>query len=166
MAMDVLQYLAQEFSFSFTEAIKGMGKVNWPGRFQILENGSVIDGAHNPQAAKALIEALAENFPGEKFSILFASFANKDAENTLKLLAPVAEEFIFVEVGTSRKTCHPDKLKEIVRQFTDIPVEKVDTPLTGLKLPHKAKLLITGSLYLVGDVIKEYIPESDILNVF
>ena len=166
LAKNVLQYLSQQFSFSFNKAAEGISKVKWPGRFQILDNGSVIDGAHNPQATEALIASLQSKFPDEKFTILFASFADKDVENSLKLLATVAEEFIFAEVETTRKTCHPDKLEKIIRKFTDIPVRKVADSNSGLKLPRQARLLVTGSLYLVGEVLKESIPGSEILDVY
>jgi dihydrofolate synthase / folylpolyglutamate synthase len=197
LARDVLMHLSEQFSFSFEEAISGMSKVKWPGRFQMLVGGTnhnginnrniksenyaqntqkyipnknalvhIIDGAHNPQATKALVSALQEKFPEEKFTILFAAFADKDAENTLKLLAPLAEEFVFTDVKSTRKTCPPERLKKIIKESTNIPVKITDTPASGLKLPRKARLLVTGSLYLVGEVLKELVPESDILDVY
>lgn len=166
LATDVLHYLAERFSFSETQAVAGMQKVRWPGRFQITGDGSIIDGAHNPQAAESLVCLLKSTFPNEKFTVLFGAFADKDAGNTLKMLAPVAEEFIFAQVTTTRKTCSPDQLEKTVREFSDVPIRKVDTAKAGLKLPRQARLLITGSLYLVGEVIKEFVPESEILDLF
>lgn len=166
LAEDVLKYLSNNFSFSYKQARAGITKVRWPGRFQITQDGSIIDGAHNPQAAAALVSSLNINFPNEKFTILFAAFADKDAVNTLKMLAPVAEEFIFAKVTTTRKTCSPDQLEKAVREFSDIPIRKEDQSMTALKLPRKARLLVTGSLYLVGEVIKEFVPESEILDLW
>jgi dihydrofolate synthase/folylpolyglutamate synthase len=121
----------------------------WPARFQRLQNGPLtggkptwIDGAHNPAAAAALADILAESGP---MHIILGILANKDAKAMVAALAPHALSITFVPVADH---AHQDP-EELARQFGGRAAGSIETALTDLPDPR----LIAGSLYLAGEVL-------------
>ena len=135
----------------------------WPARFQILKDGSILDGGHNPQAIKNLLLSANEYFPGEKYSVIFGCLADKDSESVLSLLDKHAEEFIFVPIKGSRKSMTPEELEKICLKVSQKPIHKSASVKEALSCPHKKRFLITGSLYLAGQVLTEYFNEEDLI---
>lgn len=165
LAFRVLEYLAKCYNFNLDSAVSGLAHVKWPARFQILPDGSVLDGAHNPQAIRSLVSSLKEYFPGEKFSVIYGSLADKDVEANLRKLSKIAGEFIFVPIRSSRKSFSVDELAEILRRAAKVFLRKESSIHSVLLKPHKGRFLITGSLYLAGEVLREYYKERDVINI-
>ncbi len=164
LAFRALEFLSEKFGFDINKALPGFTKVRWPGRFQSLPGGSIMDGAHNPECAAALVEFLNEYFPGGKYTVIFASPENKDSLDILKILEPKATEFIFTPVKTARKFREPEKLASMLKSFSNLPCRCVSSVEAGIaSIP--GKLLITGSLYLAGEALKHYFPEEEILDI-
>jgi dihydrofolate synthase/folylpolyglutamate synthase len=131
---------------TFTEAI---AKTKWPARFQQLRDGPLtqgratwVDGAHNPSAAAALADALAERGP---MHIILGILANKDADAIVGALAPHALSLTFVQVPDHE---HHDP-EELARRFGGRAEASVEEALADLPEPR----LIAGSLYLAGEVL-------------
>jgi dihydrofolate synthase/folylpolyglutamate synthase len=131
---------------TFLAAIKD---TRWPARFQRLQNGPLtggkptwIDGAHNPAAAAALADILAESGP---MHIILGILANKDAKAMVAALAPHALSITFVPVADH---AHQDP-EELARQFGGRAAGSIETALADLPDPR----LIAGSLYLAGEVL-------------
>ena len=59
---------------------RGLAAVTWPGRFQIVAREPIVilDGAHNPDGARALARSLAEYFPGQAVTLVIGISADKD----------------------------------------------------------------------------------------
>ena len=133
LAFRVLETLAKKYSFDLAAALPGFSRVRWPGRFQTLPDGSVIDGAHNPECAAALAEFLDEYFPGEKYAVLFANPENKDSLEILRILEPKAAEFIFTPVETARKFREPEALAAMLQSFSNLPCRCVTSVEAGLQ---------------------------------
>ena len=165
LAFAILKRLAPEFHFSLEDAVKGLSSAKWPGRMQILPDGSIVDGAHNPDGAKVLSGFLDDAFPGEKFTFIFASFEDKDSADVLKELKDKAELFIFVPIQTSRKSVPPSELGRMLAEVSDIAYSTAGSLHEALKLSVKKRRLITGSLYLAGEALKELLPEKQILDI-
>ncbi len=76
--------------------VKGIQKVHWPARLQVLatpEEGGrllVIDGAHNPYSMERLVEALREHFPHERLILIFGALSGHSAAGMLRALAPMS----------------------------------------------------------------------------
>src|SRR5207237_7985229 len=56
---------------------RGLATVEWPGRFQCWDKRTVIDGAHNPSAAKVLAETWREIFGDESATMILTILSNK-----------------------------------------------------------------------------------------
>ena len=165
LAKKVIHYLAEKFNFNYNIAIKGIACVNWPARMQELDNGTIIDGAHNPQAAEALVESLECLYPARKYSIIFASLQEKESIKLLKILARIAEEFIFPEFHCSRGAMPAKELENIAKSVCNLKIRVAKDFSTAYRWSEK-HILITGSLYLAGVALKELVNEDDILNIY
>ncbi len=162
----ILQHLAAEFGFSLENALSGLAHVRWPARIQFTPDGSIIDGGHNPDGAAALMESLAEIFPGQKFAIVFGNFMDKDTEQILKIMSISAEEFIFVPLrGGDRKSWNGTELVAMLSKISDVPGRALSSIEEAIKFKVSARRLITGSLYLAGDALRLLCHEDEILDI-
>lgn len=68
----------------------GLATVRAPGRLEIVgtDPPRVLDGAHNPAAAAALARSLAEEFPGQRWNVVYGALRGHDFEATLAELDP------------------------------------------------------------------------------
>ena len=83
---------------------QGLAQVRWPGRFELLrrEPPFLLDGSHNAHGMRATVESLRARFPGEKFVFLVSIMADKDADEMLRLLLPLAKGFVTVTAPSPR----------------------------------------------------------------
>ncbi|MBQ4040131.1 MAG: bifunctional folylpolyglutamate synthase/dihydrofolate synthase [Oscillospiraceae bacterium] len=78
------------------EAIaKGVSQVKWPGRFEVLRRDPVfiLDGAHNPHGIKGAVESIKAHFGDKKLTFVIGVMADKDVENMIGMVVPLAKEF-------------------------------------------------------------------------
>ena len=82
----------------------GLEQVSWPGRFELLRHSPafVLDGSHNAHGMRATVQSLKDRFPGQKFVFLVSIMADKDVDEMLALLAPLAERFVTVTAHNPR----------------------------------------------------------------
>ena len=129
--------------------IEAAATAHWPARFQELDVGPLtrgaatwVDGAHNPAAAAALADILAERGP---MQLVLGILANKDADAIVAALAPHALSLTFVPVPDHP---HHDP-EELARRFGGSAAASVEVALEQLPAPR----LVAGSLYLAGEVL-------------
>lgn len=105
VALTVLEALRGRGWQISDEAIRcGLAKTSWPGRLELLldEPLFLLDGAHNPQGAQALADALAELMPGRKFLFLAGVLADKDRQHVFAPFLPMAVRFVTVTPDSPR----------------------------------------------------------------
>lgn len=136
---------------------RGLSRVDWPGRLEAVSDAPlvILDGAHNPEAARALREALAELCEGRRIHFLVGVSSDKDVEGIGQVLGSLA-------VGaTCTQSRHPRALDatELARRLMpfcpDVNVisDAADayTYLRNAISPDDV-LVVTGSLFLVGQL--------------
>ncbi len=91
------------WNISDEQVREGMRLTRWPARFEILQRDPVfiVDGGHNPHGIRATAESLERLFPGRKFTFVTGVMADKDVEEILGLITPLAARFFTV------KPCNP-----------------------------------------------------------
>ena len=82
---------------------EGLRNARCPGRFQIVGERFVLDGVDNPHAITNLAQNWRENFGDERADVIFGALADKDHQTMLKILEPIAREFLFVPVRNERR---------------------------------------------------------------
>ena len=155
LAFSVLRYLADLGGFDFAAAIDGLRRTSWQGRFDLYpEFGLVLDGAHNPEGIDVLAQTLHEVFPGKKFRFIFGAFSDKDTLDSLRLLAPLATEFVFVRPDSARPSKSAAELEsELARIAPGIPASDSELEHALESLDPAQPSVLCGSLHLCGDVL-------------
>ena len=105
LAITALRVLRQQGWNIPESAIRtGLEQVSWPGRFELLRHSPafVLDGSHNAHGMRATVQSLKDRFPGQKFVFLVSIMADKDVDEMLALLAPLAERFVTVTAHNPR----------------------------------------------------------------
>ena len=148
--------------------LKGFCNVVWPGRFQRVGR-FIIDGAHNPPAARALAAALRKYAPfaGSVPTLVAGFCGDKDVDETLRILAPLVKKGIAVRTNNPR-SLDPAELARKMESvgISAISCDSVQLALEKLgsvpKIPQKTgsvpkceavDVLICGSLFLAGEAL-------------
>ena len=163
----VLEYLAIEFDFSLSDALSGLKETFWPARCQLLPDGIILDGAHNSDGIKTLLESVHEFTPDKKVPIIFGGFKDKDTCACLEALESWAEYFVFLPLATEfRGSWSGEELADMLQKFSSKKVFIAKDPKDALELTRNDSLrLICGSLYLAGEFLTLLVPEQDVLNI-
>lgn len=144
---------------------QGTAQALWPGRLQQITRGPLveqwgrpfwIDGAHNAHASMALA-AWAARQP-QPVVMVCGLMARKDAAAFFAPLADVAAEIITVPIPGHSDAQHAAVLADQARGAGCRSHAAADmaAALTGLERYNSATLLVAGSLYLVGEILKNH----------
>lgn len=164
LAIDVAEALSHRDQFVLCDKNKALSKEIFPGRFDIRkreEKTIILDGAHNPQKMTALVESFMKLYPHEKCTVIFAAKEKKDYGAMLTLLAPITDQMIITQFGNSEQDYQSSSINvEILTKkarkigYADLIIaSKVEIALKKAQKQDNKKILVTGSLYLVGKII-------------
>jgi folylpolyglutamate synthase/dihydrofolate synthase len=138
----------------------GLSNVVWPGRFQRVGR-FIIDGAHNPPAARALAAALSKYAPfaGSVPTLIAGFCGDKDVDETLRILAPLVGKGIAVRTNNPRSLAP----KELARKMESAGIPAISCDSIHLALEKMGSVpsgsgvdtLICGSLFLAGEALAE-----------
>jgi len=149
------------------EAVRaGLIKAKWPGRFELLSSDPVfiVDGAHNPDGVRALINSIRTFLPGKKICFVMGVMKDKDYHEMLRLITPFAESFV-TELPYSTRGLDPKVLKKEISVYFSGSVDVADsvTEAADKAWAHAKKtntpVICFGSLYQVAD-IRSHIQEK------
>ena len=156
VALAVMELIRGRFPIDEATMRTGLRKVRWPGRFDIMiERPTVVlDGAHNPEGVKALVEELHRRRQGRNVKLLFATMADKDWDIMVRGLSSAVDEVVFTRVNMER-SADPRMLAEKLGKR--IPHRVITDSRAALKtLLDEANdrdlIVVAGSLYLLGEV--------------
>lgn len=166
LAYLIIKYLSDKYNFNLTLALKGIENLKWPGRIQVLPDGKILDGAHNPQGIKVFVETIKECFPNQKFKTIFGCMADKEPIESIISLKEITSEFIFTPIDSSRQCFDPKEILNMVsKDISDIAYKIVKNSEEALKYAGKSNTVIAGSLYLAGEILKKYYSDDDIVEI-
>lgn len=156
VALATLELISERFPASDFAIREGLGKVSWPGRLEVmLDRPTVIlDGAHNPEGVKALVDELQEFRQGRIVRLLFATMADKEWDLMLRLFATTVDEVIFTKVDMER-SADPGLLAASFKE--PIPHRVMPDPRGALdtllgEADERDVIVVAGSLYLLGEI--------------
>ena len=140
-------------------ARRGLEAVHWPGRLEWVEievdaapRRVLFDAAHNPAGAAALRSYLDET--GLEFDLLYGALNDKQPEQCLPLLAERAHRIVLT-APDHRRAAPPEALLPFLETRSAVvdtdAASALDRCLAAAADPPRT-LVVTGSLYLVGEV--------------
>lgn len=153
-AMAVAALHAAGLKFDEEVIACGLRDVDWPARFQKIDN-IIIDGAHNLDAGRVLVETWREQFPGEKATMIFGAVAGKDAAKVMRELAPIVASWHFTGFESPR-ALPAETLRDIWEELRleSRPITTHARIADAMQAVNAGeRTLITGSLYLAGEAL-------------
>jgi dihydrofolate synthase/folylpolyglutamate synthase len=159
LALATVKAVSKQIPLKEAALREGLSRVCWPGRMQLVQTPSgqtiLLDGAHNAASSAALRQAFAKEFPGTRPTLVLGVLGDKDWEIIASTLAPLAERILLVPVN-SQRTLPPDKLMAACRAANPNVTPEVCVSLEEAlrRASPQLFLLITGSLYLVGEAME------------
>jgi dihydrofolate synthase/folylpolyglutamate synthase len=151
----------------------GLVKADWPARLHRLSAGALVelappgselwlDGGHNPDGGRAIAAALAdiEERVSRPLVLIVGMLASKDCAGFLGNFTGLARRLIAVPVPSADKGLSAEAVAAAARNI-GVPATSRDNLTEALEAARKLdldpppRILITGSLYLAGDVLRE-----------
>lgn len=149
----------QRFSISRRSILQGLRGTVWHGRLESIASDPLVllDGAHNPGAARELAGFLRKEFAGRKIRLVYASMRDKAIKEICDTLFPLADETYLTHPEHPRAAPPEEILAAVGTPRARVHI--VPDPARAVEAAHRASsaddlVLVTGSLFLVGAVKK------------
>ena len=157
-AVEVLNGLG--LSIKDAAVFSGLKSAKNPARFEMLECGLIIDGAHNRPASAALCETLkALNKP---ICLCIAMMSDKDVSGVVSEFSKLSPCVIATEISMPR--CAPAERisAEFYKHGISALIKKDPINAARLALSHDDKIpVVCGSLYLAAEIRKNFKSRDD-----
>ena len=144
-----------------------MTRAVWPARMQRLRQGPLIeaaprvelwlDGGHNPAGAEAVAATLAR-MPARETHLICGMLNTKDVTGYMTPLQPHVARLHAVSIPGEKNTLSAEVTRDAARAagIEAVTAPSVAEALAGIAAQAPdARVLICGSLYLAGSVLRE-----------
>jgi dihydrofolate synthase / folylpolyglutamate synthase len=164
-AIAALEALRARLPISAQAVRTGLALVELPGRFQIVPGQPtlVLDVAHNPQSAAVLARNLDAMGFHPRTHAVFGAMKDKDLAGLLAPLLPLVDHWYPCELATPRAVAVEALAAAIRTLAPTAAVSPQPTPAAALRAAAAAadpadRIVVFGSFYTVGGVLKEGLP--------
>ncbi len=146
---------AAKIDISESAIVDGLANVEWPARFQRWDEQTIIDGAHNPAAAKVLTDTWREFFSDQRATLILAVLSDKDLRGICEALAPISDYVLLPKICSERAAV-PEKLAKVLAGTApSLPYSIIPSIADALNQARKRPqpILLTGSLHFAGEAL-------------
>jgi dihydrofolate synthase / folylpolyglutamate synthase len=154
-AIEVLQNNGVDIPQSAVHA--GLESAYLPGRLEVLQTNPtlIIDGAHNPDGARRLIQSLETRFTFDRLFVVAGMVEGHSVEDVVGTLAPMADKF-FATAPDSTRAAPASKVADVARMHCR-NVEQAEPVKEAVARALQAAgkndlVLVTGSFYTINEV--------------
>src|SRR3989338_1638555 len=145
------------------QIMNGIKKTKWQGRLEFVSKNVLVDCAHNPSGFAVLKKELSiikkqKNI--KNFIFVVGMQNDKDIPIMLKTIKPLISTIIFTKSKNEKAAKPEDLLKNFnkLNQNKQIQIKIIENPKKALKYAKKISgkkdlIVVTGSIYLVGEVV-------------
>lgn len=158
------------FAVSPDQQRRGLALAEWPARLQRLTRGPLVDalpkgwelwldGGHNAGAADIIADHAASTWSGLPLYLICGMINSKDPAAFLQPLAGRAASLVAVAIPGEANTLTADQISDAARGagIAATTASSVAAALAAVakRAPGPARVLICGSLYLAGTVLRD-----------
>jgi dihydrofolate synthase/folylpolyglutamate synthase len=148
---------AHEVGISADAIRTGLEDVTWPARLEIRSwrgTDILIDGAHNPAGARALVAYLGEVY-GRRLPMVVGAMRDKAVDALVDALSSAASRFVFTSVDSPRAAPAEDLAAVAARVAPHVPAIVGGAPMAALMsaVDGPGPVVVAGSLYLCGEIL-------------
>lgn len=139
---------------------EGLSQATSPGRLQLvgISPTVLVDAAHNPHGARALVSALQESFDFDEWGIVLGILGDKDAAGIVSALAPVATH-VFATAPDSDRANDADRIADLA-ELAGLPVtvhqdlaDAADAARSWAASSDRRAVVVAGSVVLAGEAL-------------
>ena len=162
-ALKTLEVIQSVFPVNDTHIKEGLKKTRWSARLQPIDTIELdltdewqifLDGGHNPDAAIALSAQIKDWGSDQPVHLICGMMKGKDSDGFLAPLTPLCESISFVDIPNEPLAQKAADLQALCQQGQIY--DSYRDALTDIKDNLKpGRILICGSLYLAGHVLKD-----------
>ncbi|GGM77903.1 folylpolyglutamate synthase [Thermogymnomonas acidicola] len=150
--------LAAEASGQFDrrQIEQGIRETLWPARLQRVrdEPPVVVDCAHNPPAANALVQAFRQVSPDTRPVLVVGMLKDKDHFSYISSLRSLSDRIIVTTPYEENRAEDPEHIASLARRiYREVRVIRDAREAYDYALSLGTPVLVTGSIYLVGHVM-------------
>lgn len=138
----------------------GLRNARWPGRFEILRKRPLIiaDGAQNGRSASVLKKAVKDNLSYKKLFLILGVMGDKDIDGICKELSHITD-YVITTRAKSDRACPSELLKEKMLRYKNMKADTTESVAEAVSRSislagEEDLILITGSLYVVGEALE------------
>ncbi|MBK7820856.1 MAG: bifunctional folylpolyglutamate synthase/dihydrofolate synthase [Tessaracoccus sp.] len=142
--------------------VEGLGAVEAPARLELARTSPpiVIDTAHNPQAARATIDAVTESYDFDPVVGVVAMMQDKDADAVLEIFREAMDQVVITQVTSTPRARPVDDLAALAETvWSTHQVHRAATMAEALELAvmladtadGQAGVLVAGSVIAAGE---------------
>jgi dihydrofolate synthase/folylpolyglutamate synthase len=154
-ALAIAALRAAKIDIDNSAIVQGLTRIEWPARFQRWDERTIIDGAHNPAAARALARTWRESLGDRRATLILAVLADKNLRTICEALAPIADSVLLPKIRSER-AAEPEELANVLANITPPLPYSITPNIDDALMLARAKsnpILITGSLHFAGEVL-------------
>ncbi|MEI2616930.1 MAG: folylpolyglutamate synthase/dihydrofolate synthase family protein [Thermomicrobiales bacterium] len=148
----------------------GLAAARFPGRMELVQDNPrvLLDGAHNPEKVASLARNLEHLYPHQRKLIIFGALESKSHASMLASLSPLAGLVIATMPRVLAKPA-TDAAEIAAEVIGDVEVIIEPSPERAIEIAlARAEpddlVVVTGSLYLVGNIRERWYPSEAILS--
>lgn len=139
----------------------GLGNATSPGRLQLVGTAPtvLVDAAHNPHGARALVAALDEAFDIDEWGAVVGILDGKDAVGIMSALVPAVAR-VFATAPDSDRATDPDVIADVA-EAADLSVtvhptleDAADAARAWAAESDRRAVVIAGSVVLAGEALR------------
>ncbi|MFT4213295.1 MAG: folylpolyglutamate synthase/dihydrofolate synthase family protein [Microbacterium sp.] len=140
---------------------EGLAEVTSPGRLQLVGVSPtvIVDSAHNPHGARALVAALGDAFDFDEWGVVLGAFGDKDTAGIVRAIAPAAAH-VFVTAPDSERAADPEGLADLVEAAgVSVTVHRdlsdaADAAREWAAASERRAVVVAGSVVLAGTAVQ------------
>ena len=175
LAVAAADLLREKYSLPITVSSvrEALRELVFAGRMEIMQEEPLvmIDGAHNRHKVQSLVESLKSLYPNKKITVVLGMLSTKDSNGMVEELAPIVSRWIATQPHVYGKpSTTAEELAAVIKDHApDAKIQQIENVQEGVKLAlshagNEDMVLVTGSLYMIGDAREIWLPARDILR--
>jgi dihydrofolate synthase/folylpolyglutamate synthase len=159
-AICALESLRERLPVGMQHLREGLARATLPGRFQVLPGRPqvILDVAHNPQAAAALAEAIADSGYAPQTIAVFGMLKDKDIRAVVRRIAPRVTRWHLASLGGERGASAGELAAALRAEAVAAPAAEHASAARAFDAAREEasendKILVCGSFLTVGEVM-------------
>ncbi|MCQ2381092.1 MAG: bifunctional folylpolyglutamate synthase/dihydrofolate synthase [Acidaminococcaceae bacterium] len=135
----------------------GVSHTKWAGRLECISKNPdvILDGAHNPNGAEVLCQALEKFYPNKKRTFILGMMADKDVDGVIKTLIRSNDKVYTVKADSSTRAATAENLAQRIGKNA-VAMPSIKDAYQAALQDNDGVIIVCGSLYLVGNFKKHY----------